>query len=443
MVITFDVAPGTDAVLIASTERRDVAHAGLYETRERARRSTIVPAGESDLVQQLSAAADQFIVTRGEQKTIIAGYHWFADWGRDTMIALPGLTIATGRPEIARSILLEFAKHVDQGMLPNRFPDAGEEPEYNTVDATLWFFEAVRKYVEYSGDLELIRTELFPVLTDIMQWHFVGTRHGIQVDSDGLLACGVPGVQLTWMDAKIGDWVVTPRHGKPVEVEALWHNALKIMESFSRDMGDVRATEYYRGCAARAAASFNEKFWNRSGGYLCDVVNGEERDASVRPNQIFAISLPHALVFGERAASVIEVVERELLTPFGLRTLSSSDTRYRPAYEGDVRSRDSAYHQGTVWPWLLGPFITAYLKVHGCTRESLWKARVWLGNFDVHLRDAALGQISEVFSADPPHAPGGCVAQAWSVAELLRAAVEDVFVGQSEHLRADAALRVG
>jgi len=443
MVISFDLAEGNAAVVIASTERREVSQAKQYETAERIRRAALTENCENELLQQLSTAADQFIVARGGQKTIIAGYHWFADWGRDTMIALPGLTLATGRPEIARSILLEFARHVNQGMLPNRFPDQGEEPEYNTVDATLWFFEAIRKYVEYTGDFELVRTELFPVLTSIMDWHFMGTRHAIRVDDDGLLACGVPGVQLTWMDAKIGDWVVTPRHGKPVEIQALWHNALKIMEGFARNLGENRAADRYSQAAALAARSFNQKFWNEEGGYLYDVVNREERDASIRPNQIFAISLPHQLLSRERAASVVAVVERELLTPYGLRTLAPSDTRYRPIYGGDIRSRDSAYHQGTVWPWLLGPFITAYLKVHGHKRDTLLKARIWLENFDVHLRDAGLGQISEVFSAEPPHAPGGCIAQAWSIAELLRAAREDVFAGTASGgvLRAEPALR--
>ena len=430
MVISFDLDEENDAVVIASTAQREVSQADGYELAERRRRAALADSCANEVLQQLSAAADQFIVARGEQKTIIAGYHWFADWGRDTMIALPGLTLATGRPEIARSILLEFARHVNQGMLPNRFPDEGEEPEYNTVDATLWFFEAIRKYVEYTGDFELVRTELFPVLSSIMQWHFQGTRHGIRVDDDGLLACGVPGVQLTWMDAKIGDWVVTPRHGKPVEIQALWHNALKVMEAFARELGDNRTADGYAQAAALAERSFNQKFWNEAGGYLYDVVNGDERDASIRPNQIFAISLPHALLSRERAASVVAVVERELLTPYGLRTLASSDPRYRPTYGGDVRSRDSAYHQGTVWPWLLGPFITAYLKVHGRTRDSLLKARIWVENFDAHLRDAGLGQISEVFSAEPPYAPGGCIAQAWSIAELLRAAKEEVFVGR-------------
>jgi predicted glycogen debranching enzyme len=430
MTIAFDLAGGGQAVVIASTGREDAARAPEYESAERRRREALTRnATPNELVCALTAAADQFLVTRGAGQTIIAGYHWFGDWGRDTMISLPGLTLATGRAEAARSILRQFAKHVDRGMLPNYFPDAGAEAEYNTVDTTLWFFEAIRKYVEYTGDLELIRAELFPVLTDILQWHFRGTRDGIHVDEDGLLRCGEPGVQLTWMDAKIGDWVVTPRYGKPVEVQALWHNALKIMETFAQALGQSQAAANYREAARRAAQSFNAKFWNDAGGYLYDVINGKERDASLRPNQIFAISLPHGLLAREKAAGVLAVVERELLTPYGLRTLAPSDPRYHPAYGGDAYSRDSAYHQGTVWPWLLGPYITAYLKVYGRNGDSLRKARAWLANFDVHLREAGLGQISEVFGGEPPHAPGGCIAQAWSVAELLRAAKEDVFAG--------------
>jgi predicted glycogen debranching enzyme len=423
MTISFALASGNDALVIASTERRDAGEAGRYESAERKRRAASVNPGDNELVQQLSLAANQFIVDRGEQKTVIAGYHWFADWGRDTMIALPGLTLATGRPEVARSILVEFARHVDQGMLPNRFPDEGEQPEYNTVDATLWFFEAVRTYVAYTGDLKFVRTELFATLTSIVEWHFRGTRYGIRVDDDGLLACGAPGVQLTWMDAKVGDHVVTPRRGKPVEIQALWHNTLKIMETFACEFGEPAAARY-AAQADIAANNFNAKFWNSKGSYLYDVIDGDKRDASIRPNQIFAISLPHVLLSPERAAGVVQLVEHELLTPYGLRTLSPSNPQYCARYEGDARARDFAYHQGTVWPWLLGPFITAYLKVHGRTDESLLKVRGWLGYFQAHLREAGLGQISEVFSAAPPHRPGGCIAQAWSVAELLRAAKE-------------------
>ncbi len=426
MVLTFGV--GThDAIVIASTERREAGKAVEYETQERHRRTEITQKTSSDgFVSSLTAAADQFIVARGEQKTVIAGYHWFADWGRDTMIALPGLTLATGRFKDARSILLEFAQHVDHGMLPNRFPDAGEQPEYNAVDTTLWFVEAIRKYLESTGDVELVRANLYPVLSDIMQWHFRGTRHGIRMDSDGLLACGEPGAQLTWMDAKIGDWVVTPRHGKPVEIQALWHNALVFMRGIAARFGYASDSQHYAASAAVARASFADKFWNAERNCLFDVVNGEERDPSIRPNQIFAVSLPHPLLSDEQAYAIVEVVQRELLTPYGLRTLDRGNPQYRGVYGGGPHARDSAYHQGTVWPWLMGPFLTAYLKVKKHTPAALEQADSWLTAFQQHLREEGLGQISEVFGGDPPHQPGGCVAQAWSVAELLRAMTEEL-----------------
>ena len=426
MVLAFDAGAG-DAIVIASTERRDAGKALEYENQERHRRAAIVQETRSDgFVSLLTAAADQFIVARGEQKTVIAGYHWFADWGRDTMIALPGLTLATGRFQVARSILLEFARHVNRGMLPNRFPDAGEQPEYNTVDATLWFIEAIRKYLESTGDLELVRANLYPVLSDIMQWHSRGTRHGIRIDSDGLLACGEPGVQLTWMDAKIGDWVVTPRHGKPVEIQALWHNALVFMRDISARFGYASDAQRYAASTAMARASFADKFWNAERNCLYDVVNGTERDPSIRPNQIFAVSLPHPLLSDEQAHAIVDTVQRELLTPYGLRTLDRGNPQYRGFYGGDPHSRDSAYHQGTVWPWLMGPFLTAYLKVKKRSPAAIEQANLWLATFQQHIREAGLGQISEVFSGDPPHQPGGCVAQAWSVAELLRAVTEEL-----------------
>ncbi len=422
MVLRFD--DSRDIALIASTEPRQAGMAQAYEAEERARRArTTAAANDDEFVRQLTVAADQFIVSRGTHKTIIAGYHWFADWGRDTMIALPGLTLATGRFEDARSILLEFAKHVDRGMLPNRFPEEGEEAEYNTVDATLWFFEAVRSYLQHTGDRATVRSPLYPVLAEIIDWHFRGTRHGIRVDSDGLLNCGEPGVQLTWMDAKVGDWVVTPRHGKPVEIQALWYNALMFMAETAAGLGDRLEAERYGGAAERARASFVANFWNKDGGYLYDVVNGTERDASIRPNQIFAVSLPHTMVPPEMARAIVATLERELLTPFGLRTLARTDPQYRPTYGGDVWSRDSAYHQGTVWPWLMGPFITAYTKVNG--RAGVPGAEKWLSELQKHIKQDGLGQISEVFSGDPPHEAGGCIAQAWSVAELLRVCVQE------------------
>jgi len=373
----------------------------------------------------LSAAADQFIVRRAQGETVIAGYHWFADWGRDTMIALPGLTLANGRPDIARRVLAEFAKHVDRGMLPNRFPDAGEAPEYNTVDATLWFFEAIRSFLHYTNDYDFVRATLYPVLKDIVDWHVRGTRYQIHLDDDGLIFAGEPGVQLTWMDAKVGDRVITPRHGKPVEIQALWYNALRVMQDLAGRFNEPDAKQHYAATADKACASFNKLFWNEQGACLYDVVNGNHPDASIRPNQIIAISLPHTMLSKKRAKSILAVVERELLTPRGLRTLSPSDPNYIGRYEGGPATRDAAYHQGTVWPWLIGPYITAYGKTFG-RKAGRRFATAWLEKFQPHLYEACLGQVSEIFDGDAPHTPRGCVAQAWSAAELLRAIVEDI-----------------
>jgi predicted glycogen debranching enzyme len=414
------------AYVVASDRRRTADVAGL-RAAETARRACVVssaPAGDP-LVAGLTAAADQFLVARGSGQTIVAGYHWFSDWGRDTMIALPGLTLVTGRTDAARGILLEFSRHVDRGMLPNRFPDAGETPEYNTVDATLWYFDAVRAYLRYTGDYDFVE-RLYYVLASIVDHHVAGTRYGIRVDDDGLLRSGEPGVQLTWMDAKVGDWVVTPRHGKPVEIQALWYNALRIMEDLASRFGAADQSARYAALADRTRESFNAQFWNDSKDCLYDVVDGDMRDGSMRPNQVIAASLPYTMLSPERARRMLEAVRRELFTPLGLRSLSPYDPRYRGRYEGDVWSRDSAYHQGTVWAWLMGPFITAWVKAHGRSEEAREEAGRWLREFSEHLRDAGLGQISEIFDGDAPHTPRGCVAQAWSVAELLRAAVEDV-----------------
>ncbi|MBI3329023.1 MAG: amylo-alpha-1,6-glucosidase [Nitrospinae bacterium] len=428
-VLRFDLRRGGQVAIIASTERHDIGRVAEHREAEISRRQAVLAASPSDdeLICELVAAADQFVVERGEQQTIIAGYHWFSDWGRDTMIALPGLTLVTGRADVARSILLAFAHHVDRGMLPNRFLDAGEQPEYNTVDATLWFFEAVRALLHYTNDDAFVRAHLYDVLADCIAWHVRGTRYGIRVDSDGLLAAGEAGVQLTWMDAKVGGWVVTPRHGKAVEVQALWYNALRIMEHLvQRFEGEVSARRYH-DMAEQAHWSFNQVFWNEADGCLYDVVAGDMRDASIRPNQIFAVSLPYTMLSHEHAKRVVERVIRDLLTPYGLRSLARDDPQYRGCYEGDPWSRDSAYHQGTVWTWLMGPFITAYLKVSGRTPDTRAQAVRWLEGFREHLRDAGLGQVSEIFDGDLPHRPRGCLAQAWSVAELLRAAVEDIY----------------
>jgi predicted glycogen debranching enzyme len=372
-------------------------------------------------IEQLALAADQFIVTRHatpEGKTIIAGYPWFADWGRDTMIALPGMTLATGRAQIAADILRTFARHVDQGLLPNRFPDNGEAPEYNAVDATLWYFVAIYEYLRATSDLAFAR-EIYPVLTSIIDWHQRGTRHGIVVDSiDHLLRAGAPGLQLTWMDAKVDQWVVTPRMGKAVEINALWCNALWIIGRIATQIGDTAAAHRFESAAQTTRDSFCKLFWFEDGQHLYDVIDSPQapaRDSSLRPNQMLALALPHRLLDDARARLVLRVCERELLTSYGLRTLNPSDPRYVPHYDGDQRQRDGAYHQGTVWPWLLGAFARAHFSLYG----DRHRAASYLAPLQQHLSDACVGQISEIFDADPPHAPQGCVAQAWSVAQIL------------------------
>ena len=428
LALRFDFRIRRQASIIASTEERDVAKVVEYRQSEitRRRNAKVSCPVEDDFAQALAAAADQYIVNRGEQKTVIAGYHWFSDWGRDTMIALPGLTLPTGKHDVARSILRTFVQHVDQGMLPNRFPDAGEKPEYNTVDATLWFFEAARAYLAYTGNLEFVRNELYPVFADIIAWHARGTRYGIKVDSSGLLSSGEQGVQLTWMDAKVGDWVVTPRRGKPVEIQALWYNALCIMEDLARQFGDQPGQKRYRNMATVASWSFNRLFWNDKTGCLYDVTNGAPPDSSIRPNQIFAVSLPYSMLSSERANAVVEKVQEQLLTPYGLRSLAPGDPQYRGRYTGGPVERDGAYHQGTVWPWLMGPFITAYIKVNGGSEAARRQAAEWLAALKVHLADGGLGHISEILDGNAPQQPRGCIAQAWSVAEVLRAYLEDV-----------------
>ena len=428
-VLRFDLCPESAAAVIASTERRDAAKVDEYLQAEISRRRSNVTRApvEDDFVKVLTAAADQFIVARGEQKTVIAGYHWFSDWGRDIMIALPGLTLPLKRYDLAQSILRAFSQYVDRGMLPNHFPDAGEMPEYNTVDATLWFFEAIRAYLAYSGDLEFVRNDLYSVLTDIVSWHVRGTRFGIKVDSDGLLRSGAPGVALTWMDAKVGDWVVTPRRGKPVEIQALWYNAFRVLEDVAQRLEDAGGRKRYGAMAALTKRSFNRLFWDKKNECLYDAVNGGPPDSIIRPNQIIAVSLPHTMLSPGRAKHVVEIAREHLLTPYGLRSLAPSDPQYRGRYTGDPASRDAAYHQGTVWPWLMGPFLTAYIKVHGGGEPARRQAHSWLSAFKEHFTDSGLGQVSEIFDGDAPHRPVGCIAQAWSVAELLRATVEDIY----------------
>jgi predicted glycogen debranching enzyme len=423
-----------EQVTFIATAETDFETPALAVEREQKRRRVLlrsVPDAAPQWVQRLTLAADQFIVRRANAQgelqgtSIIAGYPWFSDWGRDTMIALPGLALATGRHADAAAILRTFASHVSEGMLPNRFPDGGEAPEYNTVDATLWMFHAVSAYLEATSDRALLR-DLYPTLREIIEWHQRGTRYGIRVDTrDGLLFAGEAGVQLTWMDAKVGDWVVTPRTGKAVEINALWHFALSRMALWAGSLNDRRAASGYAAAARQAAASFAASFWSPAGGYLYDVIDGPEGvtdggrqvDPSLRPNQIFAVSLGAELLDPVRARAVVDVCARELLTPVGLRSLSPRDARYAPRYFGDPHARDGAYHQGTVWSWLLGPFALAHHRVYGNVQHAL----ALLEGLAGHLDEGCSGTISEIMDGSPPHAPRGCFAQAWSVAETLRA----------------------
>ena len=418
-VLHFELARSPKAVVIVSRAGIPAYEATALRERERLRRMALrhhAPIAETFL-EDLAEAADQFVVRRGDGHTIIAGYPWFGDWGRDTMIALPGLTLVTGRFDVARGILQEFAKALNQGMLPNRFPDAGEAPEYNTVDATLWFFEAARAYLHYTKDQAFVRDVLYPRLAEAMDWHLRGTRYGIRADSDGLLLAGEPGVQLTWMDAKIGDWVVTPRQGKPVEIQALWYNAIRTLQELALRFGDVARAAQMDELALRARQSFVSRFWDAERRYLADNTD----DSAIRPNQIFAVSLHYSMLDFDRAGAVVDTVERHLLTPLGLRSLSPEDPAYRGHYTGGVYERDSAYHQGSVWLWLMGPFLTAYARVHpGSTRPQ-----ELMNGLKTHLREAGVGQLSEIADGDAPHTPGGCFAQAWSVAEILRFAAEN------------------
>jgi predicted glycogen debranching enzyme len=406
----------------------DVLHS--QESRTQRLLSVAPAAARHGFAAQLVMAADQFVVLPGsrleekmqadaagsELRTVIAGYHWFGDWGRDTMISLDGLTLCTGRHREAGAILRTFANYVHDGLLPNLFPEGEREALYHTVDATLWYFHAIERYRRVTSDPEII-AELYPVLESIVEHYTRGTRFGIGVDArDGLVAASAAGYQLTWMDAKVGDWVVTPRRGKPVEIQALWYNALVLMAEWSELLGKAGAD--YRERARIVRASFNSRFWSEPSGYLFDLIDGEAGDdASCRPNQLFALSLSHPVLDPAHWREVIDCVEHQLLTPFGLRTLSRDHPDYKKNYHGDLYSRDAAYHQGTVWPWLTGHFIDAWLRVH----EDKRGARTMLQGFAAHLAMAGVGSISEIFDAEPPYVPRGCIAQAWSVGEILRA----------------------
>ncbi|MCY3871694.1 MAG: glycogen debranching enzyme N-terminal domain-containing protein [Gemmatimonadetes bacterium] len=422
---TFDLEVGESAHLLVSLERDTCDQVNALRQAEIDRRNKIVQSVPK--CTGLSLSADAFLVRRSDARaTIIAGYPWFTDWGRDTMIALPGLALVTGRFEEARDILAAYARFCDGGMIPNRFPDCGDVPEYNSVDATLWYVYAVDRFLAYTDDYAFVRETLWRVLQEIIHYFVSGTRYNIRLDCDGLLYAGELGVQLTWMDAKVGDWVVTPRQGKPVEVNALWYNALCVMRDLADRYGEPGLSAEYANLAEKTAARFAEAFWNPGAGCLYDCLTDEEPDAAIRPNQIFSLSLPHRMLDSARERSILDVVERELLTSYGLRSLSPSDAAYRGTYGGDPYSRDGAYHQGTVWAWLMGPFITSWVRIRGKEADVRTSARDMLRPLLRHVEASGLGHISEIFDGDPPHASRGCFAQAWSTAEVLRAFVEDV-----------------
>jgi len=368
--------------------------------------------------RRLAVSADSFVVKRGiSGKTVIAGYHWFTDWGRDTMISLPGLTLAAGRYEIARNILTTFARHIRYGLVPNRFPDDGETPSYNSVDAALWYALAVDDYIKASGDADILK-EVWGPLISIVGAFRQGTLNDIFMDEDGLISAGFPGSQLTWMDAKVGDWVVTPRHGKAVEINAMWYNSLLAMAGFAARLGEDPAK--YAQLAALVRCEFESQFWNEERGCLYDVIGPGWADGKVRPNQVFALSLPGELLSFQKRESILKVIEEQLLTPYGLRSLSPREPGYCGVYEGGPRSRDGAYHQGTVWAWLMGPYISAVWNVRGKAAETKRYAAGLLEKLEAHLFEAGLNTVSEIFDGDAPHRPRGCISQAWSVSELLR-----------------------
>ncbi|MFN8143224.1 MAG: amylo-alpha-1,6-glucosidase [Bacteroidia bacterium] len=416
--IILELKPGAISTIVLSCEQT-LENVEDEFLRESQRRENLVADAESPLERSLLLAADQFIVQRNiNQKSIIAGYHWFGDWGRDTMISLPGLCLCTGRFEDAKKILTAYAESVSMGMLPNRFPDYGDVPEYNTADATLWFFIAAYKYYKATSDLTFISEIILPVLLDILDNHVTGTRYGIHQDDDGLLWAGEDGVQLTWMDAKVGTNVITPRTGKPVEINALWYNALKITAEILSLLGKNEESSTYMQMAAVTKKSFANNFYSTDGKYLCDVISNEWTDQSFRPNQLFAISLPFPLISKTSAKQIVEEVEKKLVTSRGLRSLSMNHPSYTGKYSGDPAQRDAAYHQGTVWSWLAGAYVDALIYAYG--KNGKHKAQLFLDQLTDHLSEGGIGTCSEIFDGDSPHKQNGCIAQAWSIAEWIR-----------------------
>ena len=432
----FALRSNQEAVFVITTEGDGYFDSSFLLNAERTRRKKLLTGWEAtdDVTHHLVLAADQFVIqpklspanSEKAGRSMIAGYHWFEPWGRDTFVALPGLLLATGRFEEARDIFKTSAELCRDGLIPNRFPQADVPAQFNSVDASLWFIVAVFHYLRYTRDFDFVRDQLWDTMRGIVQHYQDGTHFHIHMDVDGLILAGQPGTQLTWMDAKVGDWVVTPRAGKPIEVQALWYNTLRIMEQIGTRLGDKETAKKWGGLAEKVWGSINRLFWYEEGGYLYDVINGDEKDASLRPNQIFAVSLPFESVTPDRAQHIVNLLEERLLTPFGLRSLDPRDKRYAPRYQGDERSRDAAYHQGTVWPWLMGPFLTAYQKVNGKSARVQAHLRAHLALLLTHLWESGLGTVSEVFDGDMPHEPRGCIAQAWSVAEVLRLLREEL-----------------
>lgn len=385
--------------------------------------------GDDDFANTLVLAANQFLALRQSTglMTVLAGLPWFTDWGRDTMIAFTGLTLCTGRYEEARQILQTFARYVHHGMVPNMFPDNGQEPLYNTVDASLWYFYAVHQYLRYvdtKDAYDFIQTEIYPCLKEIIAAYKSGTDFSIYMEEDGLIHAGSGLDQVTWMDVRVGEWVVTPRHGKPVEINALWYNALCIMSELSEHFGED--PQPYRTLSEQVRASFCEKFWYEDGGYLYDVIDGDLCDASLRPNQIYAVSLPYTMLPADKEKAVVDTVARELYASYGLRSLAPSHPDYHPIYLGALAKRDAAYHQGTAWGFLMGGFISAYIHVYGHERAAIAEACAFLAPIRAHFYEGCIGSVSEIFDGDKPHTCRGCYAQAWSVGEILRCYSEDI-----------------
>ncbi|HUJ09840.1 MAG TPA: amylo-alpha-1,6-glucosidase [Verrucomicrobiae bacterium] len=424
--LTYRLSEGQTVYIVVTTDRKNGVNPEDLVAREHQRRQQFER--EPDPIRQaLLIAADSFIARRGKDHlTVLAGFPWFTDWGRDTMIALPGLTLTSNRFDVARKIFLTFAQYCDRGMIPNVLPDADDAPQYNSVDASLWFVVTAWKYWKASADDEGTR-QLLPALSEVVRNYKDGTRYDIYADHDGLITAGTPGTQLTWMDVNVDGYIPTPRHGKPVEVNALWLNVLLMLAEMTEKLArDIQSAVILRKLADQVAGSFMKAYWFADGGYLYDVIQGNFKDAAIRPNQIFAVSLPYSALDKAQQKAVFDVVTSQLLTPYGLRTLNPKNEKYCGKYAGNRWQRDCAYHQGTVWPWLIGAYCDAYAKVYGSGKVQRKEIAKIIQPLLDHLSSAGLGTVSEIFDGDFPHHPVGCFAQAWSVSELLR--VYDTYV---------------